>query len=172
MGGGPIEFSRGLGKSPKQQLRLLSLSMSRWRISGMPGMSTPAAKRAGASTSFQLERGWRAAGEAGEQGERLERSWREAGGRLEGGWRETGERLLSLSALAPCCCCFSSLALLPHHAAAASPLSLRAPAWDRLQTIVHLHVTAVGFEPMPLRNGALSHRLRPLGQTVLMKPSR
>ena len=29
-------------------------------------------------------------------------------------------------------------------------------------------VTAVGFEPTPLRNGALSHRLRPLGQTVLV----
>ena len=29
-------------------------------------------------------------------------------------------------------------------------------------------VTAVGFEPTPLRNGALSHRLRPLGQTVLL----
>ena len=58
----------------------------------MPGMSTPAAKRAGASTSFQLERGWRAAGEAGEQGERLERSWREAGERLEGSWRERLER--------------------------------------------------------------------------------
>ena len=29
------------------------------------------------------------------------------------------------------------------------------------------HLTAVGFEPTPLRNGALSHRLRPLGQTVL-----
>ena len=28
-------------------------------------------------------------------------------------------------------------------------------------------VTAVGFEPTPFRNGALSHRLRPLGQTVL-----
>ena len=28
-------------------------------------------------------------------------------------------------------------------------------------------LTAVGFEPTPLRNGALSHRLRPLGQTVL-----
>ena len=26
---------------------------------------------------------------------------------------------------------------------------------------------AVGFEPTPFRNGALSHRLRPLGQTVL-----
>ena len=26
---------------------------------------------------------------------------------------------------------------------------------------------ALGFEPTPLRNGALSHRLRPLGQTVL-----
>ena len=31
-----------------------------------------------------------------------------------------------------------------------------------------LNVTAVGFEPMPLRNGALSHRLRPLGQTVML----
>ena len=28
-------------------------------------------------------------------------------------------------------------------------------------------VTPVGIEPTPLRNGALSHRLRPLGQTVL-----
>ena len=28
-------------------------------------------------------------------------------------------------------------------------------------------MTAVGFEPTPLRNGALSHRLTPLGQTVL-----
>ena len=27
-------------------------------------------------------------------------------------------------------------------------------------------MTAVGFEPTPFRNGALSHRLRPLGQTV------
>ena len=30
-------------------------------------------------------------------------------------------------------------------------------------------MTAVGFEPTPLRNGALSHRLRPLGQTVLKR---
>ena len=29
-------------------------------------------------------------------------------------------------------------------------------------------MTAVGFEPTPLRTGALSQRLRPLGQTVLM----
>ena len=29
-------------------------------------------------------------------------------------------------------------------------------------------VTAVGFEPTPLRTGALSQRLRPLGQTVVM----
>ena len=27
-------------------------------------------------------------------------------------------------------------------------------------------VTPVGFEPTPLQNGALSHRLRPLGQSV------
>ena len=29
-------------------------------------------------------------------------------------------------------------------------------------------MTPVGFEPTPLRNGALSHRLRPLGQSVLV----
>ena len=29
-------------------------------------------------------------------------------------------------------------------------------------------LTAVGFEPTPFRNGALSHRLRPLGQTVIV----
>ncbi len=29
------------------------------------------------------------------------------------------------------------------------------------------NVTAVGFEPTPFRTGALSQRLRPLGQTVL-----
>ena len=28
-------------------------------------------------------------------------------------------------------------------------------------------LTAVGLEPTPFRNGALSHRLRPLGQTVM-----
>ena len=33
-------------------------------------------------------------------------------------------------------------------------------------------VTAVGFEPTPLRTGALSQRLRPLGQTVLFVESR
>ena len=32
----------------------------------------------------------------------------------------------------------------------------------------HKRVTAVGFEPTPLRTGALSQRLRPLGQTVLV----
>ena len=33
-------------------------------------------------------------------------------------------------------------------------------------------MTPVGFEPTPFRNGALSHRLRPLGQSVLaMRPS-
>ncbi len=31
---------------------------------------------------------------------------------------------------------------------------------------LHNSVTAVGFEPTPLRTGALSQRLRPLGQTV------
>ena len=33
----------------------------------------------------------------------------------------------------------------------------------------HDNVTAVGFEPTPLRTGALSQRLRPLGQTVLIE---
>ena len=31
-----------------------------------------------------------------------------------------------------------------------------------------IQVTPVGFEPTPFRNGALSHRLRPLGQSVVM----
>ena len=29
-------------------------------------------------------------------------------------------------------------------------------------------MTPVGFEPTPFRNGALSHRLRPLGQSVVV----
>ena len=29
-------------------------------------------------------------------------------------------------------------------------------------------MTPVGFEPTPFRNGAFSHRLRPLGQSVLV----
>ena len=33
-------------------------------------------------------------------------------------------------------------------------------------TSVEEKVTAVGFEPTPFRTGALSQRLRPLGQTV------
>ena len=39
-------------------------------------------------------------------------------------------------------------------------------AWLRLQQ-PRRQMTPVGFEPTPLRNGALSHRLRPLGQSVL-----
>ncbi len=35
-------------------------------------------------------------------------------------------------------------------------------------TLWQIKMTAVGFEPKPLRNGALSHHLRPLGQTVLI----
>ena len=31
-------------------------------------------------------------------------------------------------------------------------------------------MTAVGFEPTPLRTGAWSQRLRPLGQTVTWQP--
>ena len=40
-----------------------------------------------------------------------------------------------------------------------------------LQPSVLDALTAVGFEPTPLRNGALSHSLRPLGQTVTSKRS-
>ena len=40
-------------------------------------------------------------------------------------------------------------------------------AWDHLHLSVWcVGMTAVEFEPTPLRNGALSHRLRPLGHTV------
>ena len=45
--------------------------------------------------------------------------------------------------------------------------SERALAATAFKTEVCDKLTAVGFEPTPLRNGALSHRLRPLGQTVL-----
>ena len=37
----------------------------------------------------------------------------------------------------------------------------------RTAGVVEKKITPVGFEPTPFRNGALSHRLRPLGQTVL-----
>ena len=41
-------------------------------------------------------------------------------------------------------------------------------AGKNAQRLYHvLEMTAVGFEPTPLRTGALSQRLRPLGQTVL-----
>ena len=53
-----------------------------------------------------------------------------------------------------------SQALCDRHYAAFSNISV-AVALPR-------KVTAVGFEPTPFRNGALSHRLRPLGQTVLV----
>ena len=36
-----------------------------------------------------------------------------------------------------------------------------------LEFVMGAEVTAVGFEPTPLRTGALSQRLTPLGQTVL-----
>ena len=40
-------------------------------------------------------------------------------------------------------------------------------AWDHLHLSVGcVGMTAVGFAPTPSRNGALSHRLRPLGRTV------
>ena len=37
---------------------------------------------------------------------------------------------------------------------------------ERTEGVVE-KVTPVGFEPTPFRNGALSHRLRPLGQSVI-----
>ena len=41
--------------------------------------------------------------------------------------------------------------------------------WPYAVCAVHTmaQLTAVGFEPTPLRTGALSQRLRPLGQTVM-----
>ena len=33
---------------------------------------------------------------------------------------------------------------------------------------IFFKMTPVGFEPTPFRNGALSHRLRPLGQSVVV----
>ena len=45
----------------------------------------------------------------------------------------------------------------------------RAARW--LDYDVHL-LTGVGFEPTPFRTGALSQRLRPLGQTVLRRLTR
>ena len=65
----------------------------------------------------------------------------------------------------------------------ARPLDLRKLGFQPEQLIFHravqifskpgsseskVNVTAVGFEPTPLRNGALSHRFRPLGQTVML----
>ena len=49
-------------------------------------------------------------------------------------------------------------------------VSNSACAWQKLDhggCMLEIKVTAVGFEPTPLRTGALSQRLRPLGQTVL-----
>ena len=43
------------------------------------------------------------------------------------------------------------------------------PQQDHLVRAALKRLTAVGFEPTPLRNGALRHRLRPLGQTVLSR---
>ncbi len=39
---------------------------------------------------------------------------------------------------------------------------------SRGREALHSKVTAVGFEPTPLRTGAWSQRLRPLGQTVIL----
>ena len=61
-----------------------------------------------------------------------------------------------------------------------TPCSALAPSQAPLRTFKFSHnfpletdssLTAVGFEPTPLRNGALSHRLRPLGQTVMLNVS-
>ena len=38
---------------------------------------------------------------------------------------------------------------------------------DSRSCVIFVRVTAVGFEPTPFRTGALSQRLRPLGQTVI-----
>ena len=56
---------------------------------------------------------------------------------------------------------------LAAHANMYSSLAVVRRVWDYTLKRGILHMTAVGFEPTPLRTGALSQRLRPLGQTVL-----
>jgi hypothetical protein len=51
---------------------------------------------------------------------------------------------------------------MQHHVTLHLVSKLRMPQWAQQR------LTAVGFEPTPLRTGALSQRLRPLGQTVML----
>ena len=55
---------------------------------------------------------------------------------------------------------------LQHRQAAAEPKRKLA---ELTRNRANPKLTAVGFEPTPLRTGAWSQRLRPLGQTVLIK---
>ena len=52
---------------------------------------------------------------------------------------------------------------MQHHVTLHLVSKLRMPQWAQQR------LTAVGFEPTPLRTGALSQRLRPLGQTVMFR---
>ena len=61
----------------------------------------------------------------------------------------------------------SSLSELSAQARCLKPASHSSVVTVSMQAqFARVKVTAVGFEPTPFRNGALSHRLRPLGQTV------
>ena len=51
---------------------------------------------------------------------------------------------------------------MQHHVTLHLVSKLRMPQWAQQR------LTAVGFEPTPLRTGALSQRRRPLGQTVML----
>ena len=52
---------------------------------------------------------------------------------------------------------------MQHHVTLHLVSKLRMPQWAQQR------LTAVGFAPTPLRIGALSQRLRPLGQTVMVR---
>jgi hypothetical protein len=57
-------------------------------------------------------------------------------------------------------------------ARAQQPLAFDSLIWNVWGVLLRydaVEMTAVGFEPTPLRTGALSQRLRLLGQTVLSK---
>ena len=64
------------------------------------------------------------------------------------------------------CCCELFNAYARRLLCADPPSQQRHKMMSRCRPI-GTRVTAVGFEPTPLRTGALSQRLRPLGQTVV-----
>ena len=60
-----------------------------------------------------------------------------------------------------------------HEAICCKTLTFKCYDWIANIKVIQIaqvdEMTAVGFEPTPLRTGALSQRLRPLGQTVLLR---